>query len=381
MFCFLSRRVGAWYFSVPLFVVFIGATPLAWGQVAGPNPTAASAASAPSVAAVAAVEVDVAPWKRVSVQPEREASASVQARNVSRLATEVSASVLRWTADVGATVRAGQVLVQLDARDYELAVQRAQAALDAALTRKALAQAQWQRSTDLVAQGFFSQEALSQRESELALAHTEVRSNQAQLATARRQLSKTTLRAPFAGTVIERLAQVGEAVQAGTVLMVLSENRAVELEAVLNPADVLGLRQAQAVFETAGRRYPVRLLRVGEVLSAPARTQSARLGFDPSLKETPPAGSSGTLRWRDTQAHWPASLLVRRGAELGVFVQEGPAISAVARFVPLPGAQEGRAVPVPAALKASMGERALLVVRGQESLQANAAIKPMALPR
>ncbi len=368
----LPRLVWAQLPSLLVLGGVLSGSELARGQVAEP------AIKAPSVAAVA---VDVAPWMQLSVQPEREASATVQARNVSRLATEVSATVLRWTADVGATVRAGEVLVQLETRDYALAVQRAQAALDAAQTRWALAQAQLQRSKDLVVQGFLSQEALSQRESEVALAHTEVRSNQAQLATAARQLSKTTLRAPFAGTVTERLAQVGEAVLAGTVLMVLSEDRAAELQAVLNPADVAGLRQAKPEFETAGRRYPVRLLRVGGVLSAPARTQSARLGFDPSVTDMPPAGSSGTLRWRDTQAHWPGSLLVRRGTELGVFVQEGPAASARARFVALSGAQEGRAVPVTPALKASLGERALLVVRGQAALQDGMAIKPMALPR
>ncbi len=54
----------------------------------------------------------------------------------------------------------------LTRRDAELDVQRAQAALEASKARLKLAQGQLQRSRDLVAQGFFSQEALAQRETE-----------------------------------------------------------------------------------------------------------------------------------------------------------------------------------------------------------------------
>lgn len=325
--------------------------------------TAAALAQAPDAPSVTAARLD-----SVWLQPERDAPASVMPRNTSRLSAEVSGTLLRWTADVGASVARGQLLAQIDPRDAELAVQRAQAALDAAQARAQLAQSQLQRSRELVAQGFFSQEALAQRETELALAQADQSAQRAQLATAQRQLAKTRLTAPFAATVQERLAQTGEAVAPGTVLYVLTESGAAELQASVNPGEAAGLQQASDLrFEAAGQRVPVRLLRISPNVSAPARTQLVRLAFtgDPL-----PAGTSGTLRWREPRPHIAPSIMVRRGNRLGVFVVRDAAGSTTARFVALPGAQEGRASPVPEALDANTS----IVVQGQAMLQDGMAV-------
>jgi len=327
--------------------------------------TPAAAPGAPAAAAPARVQVGVTPLNRAWIQPEREAPATVAARNESRLAAEVSGTVLRWTADVGASVARSEVLVQIDPRDAQLAVQRAQAALDASSARLRLAQAQLKRAKDLVTEGFFSQEAQAQRETDVALQQSEVNSHRAQLATEQRQLAKTTLRAPFAGSVKERLAQTGETVAPGTVLYVLVESGNTEVDATLSPGDVAGLRRAQSIrLETPAGSHALRLLRIGTTVSAPGRTQTARLAFV-APDQAPAAGSSGTLRWQESQPHVPPALLVRRGAALGIFAQQGTGTSATARFVPVPGAQEGRATPVPAGLAADTP----VIVRGQSMLQ------------
>lgn len=320
--------------------------------------------------------VGVAPLSSLWLQPERDAPAQVLARNESRLAAETAGTLLRWTADVGAQVQRGQLLAQIDPRDAELGVQRAQAALTASQARLKLAQAQLQRARDLVAKGFLSQEALAQRETEVALLLSDISANQAQLAIVRRQLAKTTLRAPFAGSVKERLAQTGEAVAPGSVLYVLTETGAQEVSATLSPADVAGLRAASEIrLDAAGASHALRLLRVGATVAAPARTQVARLAFV-QADGAPPAGSSGTLRWRESQPHIPPELMVRRGAQLGIFVQQGSGTDATARFVALPGAQEGRATPLPTAAGLTAATR--VVMRGQAALQSGQAIEAQA---
>lgn len=330
-------------------------------------------ATPPAAASPARALVGVARLDSVWVQPEREAPASVVARNVSRLSAETAGTLLRWTADVGATVKRGDVLAQIDPRDAELGVQRAQAALDASNARLKLAQAQLQRSKELVAQGFFSQEALAQRETEVALVHTEASANRAQLATAQRQLGKTTLRAPFDGSVTERLAQAGEAVAPGSVLYVMADSGPAELATSLSPADVAGLRATHAArFETPGASHAVRLLRVAPTVTAPARTQAARLAFADATT-APAAGTSGTLRWQEAAPHLPPGLMVRRQNVLGVFVQQGSGAQATARFVPLPGAQEGRATAV------ALPAETPVIVRGQAALQPGQAIDAQAV--
>lgn len=315
----------------------------------------------------AAVRVQLSPLSGVWQQPQREAAAEIVPRNASRLSAETSGVLQRWTADVGARVQRGQVLAQIDPRDAELAVQRARAALQASDARLKLAQAQLQRSRDLVAQGFFSQEALAQRETEVALAQSERSANQAQLDTAQRQLAKTTLRAPFSGIVTERHAQTGEAVAPGTPLYVLADTSAGEISADIAPSDVPGLRSARDarfVPQDAGQaELPLRLLRVTGTVTAPARTQTVRLAAVNGTAPPPP-GTSGTLRWTEAQPHLPPQYVVRRGSALGLFtVREGRA-----RFVALPQAQEGRAALV------ALPPDTPVVTHGQAALQDGMAV-------
>ena len=328
----------------------------------------AHAQSTPATTKAAAVIIETAALSEVVIHPQRELAASVMARNESKLSAEVSGVVLRWTAEAGSTVKKGEVLVVIDPVDFRLAVAQAQAALDASLARLRQAEQQLKRSQALVRQGYFSQEALIQRETEVALMRSERASQQAQLAVAQRQLAKATLRAPFAGSVMERMVQTGEVVVPGTVLYVIAETGAAEVSANIAPADVAGLRRASdPVFATRGQSYALRLLRVGGTVSAPARTQEVRLGFAAGAAAKPPVpvGSDGRLLWSDPQPYLPAPLLVRRGEAIGVFVEQDK----VARFVALPGAQEGRATAV------ALPAQTRLVVRGQATLQDGVAIK------
>ena len=369
-----SARLAALALAVASAAALVGlltATP-AWSQAAASapaspaSPAASNAPTAPAAQAAAlATSVQTARLDSVWLQPERSAAATVLARNESRLSAEVGGTVLRWSADVGATVRRGELLLQIDPTDHELALQRAQAGRDAAMARLQLGLTQLQRARDLVAQGFFSKEALTQRETEVALQQADLASAEAQLRSARRQLARTRVLAPFAGTVVQRTAQVGEAVAPGTPLFVLVEGAAAELQAHVPPAELPGLRRAGAwQFQPQGSPalLDLRLLRASPTIQTANRAHAVRLGWTPAAAAaaatSAPPGSSGVLRWRDPQPHIPAALLVRRGSELGIFVRQGQQ----ARFVALPGAQEGRAAPT------DLPPDTLLVVRGQAAL-------------
>jgi RND family efflux transporter MFP subunit len=292
----------------------------------------------------------------VALHPQREAPATVVPRNEARLAAEVAGRVLRWTADTGARVARGALLVELDPTDLRLARDQAKAALDASRARLALAQAQLARARELVAQNFFSKEALGARETEVELARTEVEANRAQLASAERALAKTRIHAPFDAAVRERLAQAGEYVNPGTPLYVLTQTTGAEVSAQVTLADVDSVRASDALtFVSGAGRVPLALSRVSPTVSVPARTVEVRL----EPRQPVVIGAQGQLVWREVQPHVPASLLVRRDGRLGVFVVE----QGKARFVPLPRAQEGRATP------ADLPADARLVTAGQAALQ------------
>lgn len=278
-------------------------------------------------------------FAEVAVYPEREAPATAQSLNEAKLSAEVSATVVAIPVEVGQVVPKGAPLVRLDARDFELAAERAGAALKSAQARLELAESQLRRGQELQARNFISQEALHQRETEVDVLRAEVTLQRAQLDTARRNLEKTTLRAPYRAVVRERLAHEGELAAPGTPLVALVDLSRVEVAARVQVKDVASLQGAKGVdFVAPGGRYPLKLLRISPAIDPDARNVETRLAF---AGEGAQPGASGRIAWRDPRPHLPPELLARRDGKLGVFVLE----NGKARFVPLAEAQEGRPAP------------------------------------
>lgn len=369
-----ARRVGSRRWLIGWVVTGLGALCLSaaaqQAPAASPRASAAPAQAAASGGAAAPVQTRL--LAEAAIRPERDAPAVVLARNESKVAAEVAGRLLRWGPEVGETVAQGALLAEIDPSDHRLARDRAAAGLQAAEARQALARTQLQRSRELVAQGFQSQEAVNLRETELQALGAEIAALRAQLAGAEQQLARTRVTAPFAASVRQRLAQAGEYLAPGTPLYVLVERGGAELSAALPPAELAGLRAAgEWRFEGPGQSLPLRLLRVADTVSAPARTVEVRLAAQaPAV--LPPPGSEGRLHWRDPRPHLPAEWVVRRvvagRSQLGVFVVE----AGRARFVPLPGAQEGRA-----AAAAGLPAQARLVVQGQAALVPGQAVTEM----
>ncbi|GIK86098.1 MAG: hypothetical protein BroJett026_15790 [Betaproteobacteria bacterium] len=316
-------------------------------------PLAAQPASNGGEAAPAVV---VRPLSQVVVRQRSDAPAGVASLNEARIAAEIPAAVLEIPARPGATLSRGAVVVRLDPRDYEIAVQRAQAGVEAAQARLRLAETQLARSRQLATQNFISSEALNQRETELDVVRADLRVQQAALEGARRNLAKTVLRAPFRAIVVARNASVGELAQPGTPLVTLLDADRVEVVATVQVAEAPTLRGAADVeFVTREARHPVALARLSPAIDRDSRTVEARFAFTDGRA---PVGAEGRVVWTNPRAFLPPELAVRRGDQIGVFVVDGD----VARFVPLPDAQEGRPAPIdlaPTTRIAVEGHRAL----------------------
>lgn len=359
-------RIAAWVIGCAGGLCVLAAAVPAAGQ--GAAVTGAPATAVVGAPTAAARQVTVQAADRLFVYPEREAAASVVARNESRIAAQVSATIASIGARVGERVRRGALLARLDDTDFRLALERAQAQRDAQAARLRLAEAQLQRARELQARGFFSPEALNQRDAEVASLRAELKALDAQIAGARRDIARTLIRAPFDAVVRERSAQLGELAAPGAVLFVLTDAGAPEVSAAVPADDAPRLPAARSIeFESGGARHALRLERLSPVIDPASRTQEARLAFG---GEPLPAGAAGRLLWRDPRPHVPAASIVRRDGALGVFVVEGRR----ARFVPLRDAQEGRAAP------AALREDALVVVDGQAGLRDGDPVAPDEAP-
>lgn len=318
---------------------------------------------APVMAAPPAA-VKTRPLSELAIHPQREASAQAVSLNLAKLAAELSARIERIPVEPGQRIAKGAVVARLDCGDTRIAAQRAEAALASSQARKQLAELQLQRSTELAAQNFISSDALDAKKTELAVVAAEVRLDTAALAAARRDVGKCTLRSPYPAIVESRLAQVGELASPGTPIVQLWDTSRLQLAAQLQADDADQVAKAKPVFVSQGREYGVKLLRVSPAMNPASRTREARFAFTQAI---PAPGSNGVLRWRDPRPFVPADYLVSRGGRLGVFVVSGQR----ARFVPLPGAQEGRP-----ASAAAVPADALLVTEGRLTLQDGMAVSP-----
>ncbi|QQS54163.1 MAG: efflux RND transporter periplasmic adaptor subunit [Candidatus Competibacteraceae bacterium] len=305
---------------------------------------------------VTPVEVGVRLVRDVALPDRGTAPARVIAPNDSRIAAEVTAKVARVHAEVGGTVKTGQLLLELDAADYRLALAQADAQISAARARVALAEQRLRQALSLRKKQFVSDDAVLELQTGVQAVEADLDVAQTQRAVAARNVEKCRILAPFSGVVLERQAQVGAMATPGIILLRLVDLASPEIEAQIQATQADELPKArEIVFENQGTSYPARLLRLSPVVDTTARTRVARLAF---TDRTAPTGSSGTLRWLASRVLLPPELLVKRDQTLGAFMVE----NGRARFLPTPAAQEGRPFAV------ALPPETPVVVRGQQGL-------------
>ncbi|WP_395377686.1 efflux RND transporter periplasmic adaptor subunit [Marinicella sp. W31] len=308
------------------------------------------------------IPVTVQPLSELLVERELRAPAEVLAANRATIATEVAAVVESIHADVGQQVKSGDLLLQLQVTDYELAVQQAQANLASNTARIDQAKQRLKRANDLSEKNYISADDLLDRETNLVVLRAERQGLQVVLAQAKRNLNKCSIRAPFDGVVTARSGQVGSYLIPGTAVLTFVQSGAQEVEAEIPAHLSTSLAFASRLdFSMNGQNWPLKLSRLSPVIESGIRAQLARLNF---AEQAAAIGSSGELIWSIPGGLLPADLVVSRNGQFGVFVVDGDN----ARFKPLPQAQEGRPVPMDEAGGLS------IIVGGRERLQDGVAI-------
>ena len=126
------------------------------------------------------------------------------------IGVRVAGRIDRYFVEEGDRVESGQALVQLDPRDYEAVVKRAEAALAVAHAQAALKAQQLTRARELSGSGVISREELDLRVAEAQATAASVQQAEAELSSARVSLDYTTLRAPRRGVILAKFKEVGE---------------------------------------------------------------------------------------------------------------------------------------------------------------------------
>lgn len=172
-----------------------------------------------------------------SIQPERRAD----------LRAEVSAVVTQVLKENGEPVHRGDLLLRLDDTSIRDSLASAEEALRASTQAFEQTERQLQRQKALQAQGMTSMSVLEDAEVRRNNAQSDLVAARARVASARQQLSRTEVRAPFDGVVSERKASVGDTAQVGKELVKVIDPRSMRFEGLVSADRMHELKQGQEV--------------------------------------------------------------------------------------------------------------------------------------
>ena len=334
----------------------------------------------------AAVEVD--PVSLVEVAETQPLIARIVAMAESVVATRVPGIVEAVEVEVGDRIERGATLAALDTEllqieldGAEATLLEAQAGLQSAQVGRDLAEQVYERTGGLRDSAAFSQgrfddlaQELARSRAEVARAEAAIAIARSSVASARYRLENATIRASFAGVVLERGADPGDYLEVGASVAAILDDARLEIEAdvpteivaALDPGDTVGTM----IDDGPPGEATVRALIPTE--SPTTRTRPVRFSIDlePTEKRLAPGQSVTVLAPvgdpREALSVEKDALVQRAGGWLVFVVADG---KATPREVTL-GTAIGERIEVGGAL--APGD--LVVVRGNERLQPGQAV-------
>ena len=207
----------------------------------------------------------------------------------SRLGFRVGGKIVARKVDAGAAVERGQVLMQLDPQDLQLAQAQALAGLRGAETSRDLARAELKRYQDLREKNFVSQAVLDAKLSAFKAAQAGVDSAQAAYRGQSNQAAYTSLMSDIDGVVTAVDAEVGQVVAAGTPVVRVAKSGEKEVVIGIPEDKVDTLRRISDVhvrlWANPGESVPGKIREISPMADPATRTYTVKVAIPDSLAE------------------------------------------------------------------------------------------------
>jgi RND family efflux transporter MFP subunit len=232
----------------------------------------------------------------------------------------VNGYLKHWSADMGARVKAGQVIAEIEAPDLDQQLLQARADLTSAQASAVLSEATLTRRKTLIASNFVSMQEIDERTADLNNKKAAVKSSEANVERLEALAGYKKITVPFDGIVTARDTDVGALINStggGTPMFVISDIR--KLRVYVNvpqnyvPAVKIGAKATIIAPEYPNRTFTATVEASSQAVDVSSGTTRMQLGLDNSKGELMPGGyASVKLNLeRDTvPLHVPASAVI-----------------------------------------------------------------------
>ena len=202
--------------------------------------------------AAPAIFMDTAIVTRQAMVITVAATGTIEPAEVVQVKSKASGQITKMPVQMGSQVKAGDLIAQIDPRDPQSRYNQAVAALRAANANVAVTRAQRDRAEEL-----YNERAMTAPEHEAAVlgyanAQSSLATAQTNLEVARIQLADVTIRAPQAGTILDRevspgqvIASATNSVSGGTTLVTLANLQNIVDSALVTEGDIGKVRPGE----------------------------------------------------------------------------------------------------------------------------------------
>jgi RND family efflux transporter MFP subunit len=226
-----------------------------------------------------------------------------------------------WSVDIGAKVKAGEVIAEIEAPDLDQQLMQARADLVNQQASAKLSEVTLARRRTLIASNFVSMQEIDERTADLSNKNAAVNSSQANVERLEALAGYKKIIVPFDGVVTSRQTDIGALINSGggtgPAMFVISDIKKlrvyVEVPQNYVPSIKIGAKAILSMPDYPNRTFPATVEASSQSVNVSTGTTQMQLALDNSKEELMPGGYASvrmSLARENAPLHIPSSALI-----------------------------------------------------------------------